>query len=281
MFIIVIFVVVLLLLVYIVPLVRTKTIKNIAVPVKHIGRIPMVLYRTNSSRTVPRSMYFECHEKWSSLNPDLSIIWFDNKEADEFMNKTSTNVQNAYKKLKPGAFKADLWRACVLYENGGIYTDSYCTPSCSLRSMFRDCINHHSKHQFISIKDRGNAIHQGFIACTPKHPFLKQYITDIVRNTDDNFYGNHDLAVTGPVCLNESIKKVVQTTRKQFREDWNMYGDLSFFLYKFVYGPHQNIYKGSSVVMSKKFSFIHFIYKKWICRGSTYTSMWQNRDIYN
>jgi mannosyltransferase OCH1-like enzyme len=29
----------------------------------------------------------------------------------------------AFDKLKPGAYKADLWRYCILYKKGGIYLD--------------------------------------------------------------------------------------------------------------------------------------------------------------
>lgn len=264
------------------PLVRTITIENVWRKTTYICGIPQVLYRTHTSFTIPRSMYFQCHKKWQDLNPNLRIEWYDNKTSDKFIEEQMPlKVFKAYRKLKPGAFKADLWRACILYRNGGVYADSYCTPVCSLRSMFRDCINHSSKHQFISIKDRGHAIHQGFIACTPNHPFMKQYINDIVKNVEEEFYGTNDLQVTGPICLNESIKKVVRTTRTEFREDWNMYGDLSFFLYKFVYGPHQNIYKGDCLIMRKKFSFLHYIYKKLICRKTQYVSLWRNRNIYN
>ena len=35
----------------------------------------------------------------------------------------SKRVLYAYDKLIPGAFKADLWRYCIIYINGGIYID--------------------------------------------------------------------------------------------------------------------------------------------------------------
>ena len=32
-------------------------------------------------------------------------------------------VYDAYTRIKPGAFKSDLWRYCVLYVYGGFYID--------------------------------------------------------------------------------------------------------------------------------------------------------------
>ena len=38
-------------------------------------------------------------------------------------NNFDLDILNAYDILKPGAFKADLWRCCILYIYGGIYLD--------------------------------------------------------------------------------------------------------------------------------------------------------------
>ena len=40
----------------------------------------------------------------------------------------SEEVVYTFDKLKPGAYKADLWRYCVMYITGGIYLDIKMCP---------------------------------------------------------------------------------------------------------------------------------------------------------
>ena len=51
----------------------------------------------------------------------------DNKCKDTFMNRTfaDTSILWAYNAINPlvGAARADIWRYCVLYLNGGLYLD--------------------------------------------------------------------------------------------------------------------------------------------------------------
>ena len=58
------------------------------------------------------------------LNPDFKIKYYSDKGSREFIkNNYSKDIINAYDSLIPGAYKADLFRYCVLYKYGGIYSD--------------------------------------------------------------------------------------------------------------------------------------------------------------
>ena len=58
------------------------------------------------------------------MNPEFNHYLYDDKMCREFIKQNfSDDVLYVFDKLKPGAYKADLWRYCILYINGGIYID--------------------------------------------------------------------------------------------------------------------------------------------------------------
>lgn len=246
----------------------------------HLG-VPRVIYRTYSKLLVPTAMYTYCHSKWLDLNPNYSMVWFTDQMCDDFMFNMGKRIYKAYKSIRPGAYKADFWRACILYKNGGIYIDSYTEPFYSMALMLQGCWNRNSPHQFIAVNERGLwGIHNGFMISTPKHPFMKQYILDILSNIENKYYGNTDLDITGPKCLIRSINKVLGKTEEKYQTGWNNCGALSFYLFELRTGLYKPIYKNGTLVMNKKYSFIAFIRQKWINSHNTYTVLWKNRQVY-
>ena len=69
---------------------------------------------------------------WKKYNPTYNYIFYNDNQCYEFIRDNFDNdVLDAYNRLKPGAFKCDLWRYCVLYICGGFYADidSLCLSS--------------------------------------------------------------------------------------------------------------------------------------------------------
>ena len=57
-------------------------------------------------------------------NIEFEYFLYDDDDCRLFIKEHfSTDVLNAYDRLIPYAYKADLWRYCVLYIYGGIYLD--------------------------------------------------------------------------------------------------------------------------------------------------------------
>lgn len=242
--------------------------------------IPMIIYRTHKTSYVNGRMFKECHTKWSILNPKYQIIWFNQRTCNIFMQNLDQRIYNAYNKLKPGAFKADLWRLCILYEYGGIYIDSYATPFKSLDEIIPKF--KHQNNVFMAVLDPqkcGGGVHNGFIISTKKHPFLLQCIEDIVQNVETDQYYNSPLEITGPLCLKKSIQKVLNKYT-DFKIGWNRYSNLSFYLLEFEIGPYQYVKQEGKNVLSKKYSFMHYLYQKNMNKKESYSLMWKNKDIY-
>ena len=57
-------------------------------------------------------------------NPDWDYIFFDDKDVEEFLKKEyHPQILDKFLSFKRGAHKADLFRLCWLYKNGGVYVD--------------------------------------------------------------------------------------------------------------------------------------------------------------
>ena len=241
------------------------------------------IYRTSKSRMVNKKMYDNCYHRWIELNNNISMVWFDDSDMDEYMKKQDKDVYLAYQRLLPGAFKCDLFRLCILYEHGGIYVDDQTIPYVSINEMLDGCINKSNKNFFVSVLDSihsGGGIHNGFICCSPKHPFLKKCIELIIVNVERKRYTMSELSITGPLCLSKAINTLLgRKNYDKFIEGVNNYGDMSFYLYKFSYGPFQYIYKNNKIIMSKKHCLLSSCLSK--IKSTSYGNMWWNNKVYD
>lgn len=269
---------------------RTRAIPIISLPkgstTKHAplrSRIPRLIFRTHENFAVNKVMFDHCHQKLVDLNPTYTIIWYNGKQRERFISKHyPPSVIDAYNKLKPGTYKADLWKMCILYKFGGVYVDSYSTTFQSFDDMFKGCWNS-GKHQFISALDPkrcGEGVHAGFIVATRRHPFLLQCINEIVHNVETKFYGNSPMDITGPGCLRKAVCKVIGKPNATLHHGKHSYGELSFYLFEFQWGPRQYICKDGTPIISKKYSVLSYFYEKNLKKGSPYAKLWEKRDIF-
>ena len=86
-------------------------------------KIPLNIFQTWHSKILPVGMA-QSVLMIKKLNPRFKYFLFDDNDCLEFIkNNYDENVLNAYNSLIPGAYKADLWRYCILYKKGGLYLD--------------------------------------------------------------------------------------------------------------------------------------------------------------
>ena len=83
-------------------------------------KIPRVICQTNSSwAKIPSYV----HQQFADLAPNFRRRFFNDSEASAYIKlHYPAAVQETYAKLK-GAHKADLFRYCHLYKEGGVYLD--------------------------------------------------------------------------------------------------------------------------------------------------------------
>ena len=165
--------------------------------------IPLKIYQTWNTKNLSKPMK-ETVENLKKQNPEFEYFLFDDNDCIEFIDKYfHKDVLDAFNKLKPGAYKADLWRLCVLYINGGVYID-----------IKMSCINNFKLIEIIDkehyVKDRSwtkGKIYNGFLVCKEGNPFLIDCINQIVTNTKSNYYGDVAIDPTGPGLLRYVILK--------------------------------------------------------------------------
>jgi mannosyltransferase OCH1-like enzyme len=97
-------------------------------------------------------------------NKNFNYKLFDDEDCRNFIkNNFDGSVLYAFDSLKPGAYKADLWRYCVLYILGGIYIDIKYQVINNFK--FENCLD---KEYFVLDLDKKNVCKKEFFELTVK-----------------------------------------------------------------------------------------------------------------
>jgi len=187
--------------------------------------IPKHVYQTWSSSDIPKTI----KEGMISLrkkNPDFEYHFFDDNDRRHFIKKYFGNrVLNAYDILIPGAYKADLWRYCVMYIKGGIYLDiKYVTAGNFKLNELLD--------QEYYVRDT-NAIHHyneeyvynAILVSKPGNEIYKKCVDRIVKNVENRDYCRNSLDITGPGLLKTILDENVnylKTRKYNFKKYQNL-----------------------------------------------------------
>jgi mannosyltransferase OCH1-like enzyme len=142
----------------------------------------------------------ECRSELQEANPDFTFELYDDAACRSFIQTHfEPDVAQAYDTLLPGAFKADLWRYCVLYENGGIYLDIKfkCEPGFSLNTLVEKPTFVREYH-YTGKGLYDHIMYTGCISAYPKNPLFMKCIRQIVENCETKYYGPEHTSPTGP-----------------------------------------------------------------------------------
>lgn len=221
--------------------------------------IPRKVFQTWKSLDMPPKMK-ENRDKMIKLNPDFQFILMDDNQCRNFIKDNfDSKTLNAYDSLIPGAYKADLWRYCVLYKYGGIYLDI------KLRSVDDFKLDNllYSEH---FVQDRQEYFKPGTLglynACMIQKKgseCMKRCIEKVVENVETNYYGYNDLYPTGPGLLG----MVYSTT----------YPDNS--IVDLIYIGQENITQNGKVVIHS-----YPEYREEAPSSGKYGQLWRAKNIY-
>jgi mannosyltransferase OCH1-like enzyme len=221
--------------------------------------IPLHVYQTWYTKNLPPKMHAR-REILKKRNPEFTFHVYDDNDCAEFIKKHFTSqVLNAYNSLIPGAYKADLWRACVLFVNGGIYLD---IKLCTINGF--KLIELTTKEHFA--KDRPpNSIYNALLVCKPRNTLLLNTINMIVRNVRTKYYGRGALEPTGPCLMGKLALR-----DKTINIDLKHYTHGGFLLYKnyFVISTEYAEYDRERSELNNKI------------KKPRYTILWNRRAIY-
>ena len=181
--------------------------------------VPLNIFQTWHTKNVTPSMY-ECINSIKRNNPRFNYYLFDDHDCREFIrNQFHHDVLNAFDTLIPGAYKADLWRYCVLFINGGIYLDI----KYQAVNQFK-FINLLEKEHWVLDAD-GDGIYNALIVARPGNTILKRAIDQIVGNVKNRYYGSNCLEPTGPKLLSSYFsyheKQSLDMNHEFYFDDFN------------------------------------------------------------
>jgi mannosyltransferase OCH1-like enzyme len=159
--------------------------------------IPLNIYQTWETKDMPEKMR-ENVERLKSQNPEFIHYLFDADDRRKFIQENfEEDVLKAYDKIIPGAYKADLWRYCVLYIKGGIYLDiKYSNVDNFKLIQLTD-----AEYFVPDIDDSGGGIYNAFMICKSRNRIMREAISRVVKNVKEEYYGDSGLFPTGPMLL--------------------------------------------------------------------------------
>lgn len=180
--------------------------------------IPLNIWQTYKTEKLP-SEAKECQMTWKSQT-NYHYHFMNDAQIDQFMQQHfGPKIFNTFTKLPLGVMKADMWRYCVLYIHGGIYTD---IDSKAIQPL-EDWKIQESDRIIIGLE---NELHfcQWTIVSEPKHPILAKVIDLIVEEAEkgidtstEHFVHKH----TGPGIWTRAVQLTLgfpehQRARKTF-----------------------------------------------------------------
>lgn len=122
-------------------------------------------------------------------------------------------VLRAFENIRPGAYRADLWRLLQLWDTGGIYMDSKLVLQGDLSALVD-----FERNEFVICQDEPSStptrplFWNGLMAAAPRHPTILSAIRLIVEHAQNHYYGpangtafHDDLYITGPGVISEAM----------------------------------------------------------------------------
>jgi mannosyltransferase OCH1-like enzyme len=240
--------------------------KDISAP-KSINGVPLVIYQSWHSHILPKGMK-ENILRTVEANPEFDYYLYSDSDSRSFIQANySPEVVSAFDSLRPGAYKSDLWRYCILYKLGGLYFDIKMVPLVPLKTILRD-------NSTIFVKDlefmKGNimrdCVWNGLMISPPKNKVFKHCIEEIVENCKRRNYRNNNLDITGPCLLGRMLKlhsgqdyfqqMVFNLSKENNSQSVLFYHNIPYFLVEYPgYRKEQGIFQKSqhySTLYNKK-----------------------------
>ena len=155
-------------------------------------------------------------KKIKENNKEFNYYLYDDNDCRNFIKDNfGLNVLIAFDSLKPGAYKADLWRYCILFKKGGIYLDIKYKLTNNFK--FIDLIN---KEYFVLDRTVGyykeqKGIYTGLIIASKNNYIFLKLINEIVENVKNNFIGLNSLHPTGPLLVGIIYEKYMKKIDKK------------------------------------------------------------------
>lgn len=222
------------------------------------NKFPQVIYFCNK---MIGEKEIEATNNWKRLNPDFEIKLYDDEMCKQFLHDTYGQLYcDIFDFLKDGPIKADFWRICILYANGGVYSDIDNKPLVGINDFvepgidFVTCSSASNFHPYIF------TFNPNLIICSKGNEIIKRSIDWYI-----NKYNNKDPYVYWNYSVVQSFTDIMHIDN--FKKEDGIYhlDNMKIQIIKEVYGRTQydahNIYKGVKIFYNRYDNWNYYLHK--------------------
>jgi hypothetical protein len=151
--------------------------------------------------------------RWKDLNKDYLIDFSLDKDCIDFL-KTHFNdyIVHLFSNIRQGMYKADLWRLCKLYINGGVYADVDLVPYIDIDSLDKNI----SFYSSLCFDINNKAIFQAFMVnfSKPKNPLLLLFLISFLLNHPYSYQNGPTIDMYN--CIKYNLKEQEIKSEKKY-----------------------------------------------------------------
>lgn len=213
-------------------------------------------------------------QSFKNCYPNAKYQLFQDQQIREILSKNfKKEVLDAYDCLIPFAYKADLARYCILYLQGGVYSD--------ISHLHINPIQIEENIKIVLFRNIAFihptwAVSNAVIFSEPGQELIYNLINKIVENCNNRFYGQSPLDPTGPYLLGNQLTNQDDVSNLTF-------GDSTVFMV----GANPSNTKRHIIKFTPDGTIIALRNKKidssvdeFIKGGNDYGLLWRDRNVY-
>lgn len=179
------------------------------------SQIPKIINKVyiNHTMTLPKQLptnIQNAHDTWKRLNPDYKLVYWSGNDCRKYLMKYfGKHYLDVFDTIQAYSGKCNFFRYCVVYNEGGWYSDWKQIPFVSIKDF------HIPSATTVICKDKGyeyvtknECLQNCFFGSTKHNILLKKAIDVCFDHVKNKFYGNSPLDTTGVCAFGKAFKQV-------------------------------------------------------------------------
>jgi hypothetical protein len=240
-----------------------------------IGRVPLTIYQSWHSNQVATKMRDTVY-RLLDANPEFDYYLYSDDACRRFIEMNyDEEVVSAFNTLKPGAYKSDLWRYCIMYKRGGVYIDIKYYSAVPLIDIIKKnpvIFTRDRPHYCANMKDI-TGVYNAFMVSPPNNKVFKKCIDEIVESCKLKLYRSNSLDITGPCQLSRMMDSSIDINTLPTYHGYDLNVIFSLFTPQGVV-----YYKGKRILVSyPEYRDEQKLFQK----SAHYSKLWDTKDVYN
>lgn len=236
--------------------------------------IPKLIHKVyiETSMTIPVVLpdcIREAHESWIEKNPGYKVKYYSGNDCRKYLKlHFGKKHLNVFDNITAFGCKCDFFRFCVMYNEGGVYSDWKQVCIQPIDSYMTE------KYDFVAFKDLGNEysitndfVQNAFFCSVKGHPILKKAIQICMHNFETQYYGNSSIDSFSIKPFSDAIA----SKRTKATQILGYYKHDELLSYFYLDNQHVPIILHKAIGSGYDQNWKH---------GNNYDTIWKNKTLY-